>query len=247
MILDVDLGNTRIKWRSSEQPGVLNVFALDDELPAQWRALSSRDRLRLASVLKPEKTSAFIDSVRRLDGGVVIECARVQQDFAGLRVAYNDVSRFGVDRWLALLAIRARLSARDCVVVSGGTALTVDLLRADGRHLGGYIAPGRQAAAKSLWQNTDGLSDARQDLAPRSEPGTTTLECVAAGLTLLFRGLAHELQQRMAAELFQPQWVFTGGDAEVLLHLFTKNCGDEQISAQVVPELVLEGLAIALP
>lgn len=246
MILDVDLGNTRIKWRSSEQPDVLNVFALGDELPTQWHALSGGDRLRLASVLKPEKTLAFIDSVHRL-GGVAIERACVQQDVNGLRVAYKDVSRFGVDRWLALLATRERFPARNCVVVSGGTALTVDLLAADGCHLGGYIAPGKQAAARSLWQNTDGLGDARQDFAPRRDPGTTTLECIAAGLALLFRGFAHELQQRVVVELPQPQWIFTGGDAEVLRHLFLEQSADEPISAQVAPGLVLEGLAIALP
>jgi type III pantothenate kinase len=132
------------------------------------------------------------------------------------------------------------------VVVSGGTALTVDLVTANGLHLGGYIAPGRRAAARALWQSTDGLDDARRDFAPRLQPGATTLDCVAAGLTLFFRGFASELRQRIAAELTQPQWIFTGGDAEALLHLFAESDGDAHAQV-VVPELVLEGLAIALP
>lgn len=244
MILDVDIGNTRIKWRSSEQPDVIELFTFGDELPERWRSLSSSDRLRLSSVLKPERTAGFIDAVRQL-GGVLVERAQVQQDFAGLRLAYSDASCFGVDRWLALLAARARFSGRDCVVVSGGTALTVDLVTAEGLHLGGYIALGRRAAVQALWQSADGLGEARQDFAPRLQPGTTTLDCVAAGLTLFYRGFANELRQRLEAELSQPQWIFTGGDADALLYFFTEigSC----VSAQVVPGLVLEGLAIALP
>lgn len=244
MILDVDIGNTRIKWRSSDQPDVLGFFAFGDELPEQWRLLSSRDRLRLASVLKPERTAAFVDAIRQL-GEVPVERAQVREGFAGLQLAYPDVSRFGVDRWLALLAARARFPGRDCVVVSGGTALTVDPVTEGGLHLGGYIAPGRRAAARALWQSADGLEDARHDFAPRLQPGRTTLDCVAAGLTLFFRGFAAELRQRLDAELSQPQWIFTGGDADALLYFFTEI--DSSARAQVVPELVLDGLAIALP
>jgi type III pantothenate kinase len=246
VILDVDLGNTRIKWRSSEKPEVISIFAFGDELPSLWSSLACSDRMRLASVLKPEKTATFVESVRR-HSGVSIQIAQVQQHFAGLQLAYADASHFGVDRWLALLAARARFSGRDCIVVSGGTALTVDWVTAGGVHLGGYIAPGWRAAAQALWQNADGLDDARRGFAPRLQPGATTLECVAAGLTLLFRGFAVALCQQVDRELVTPQWIFTGGDAEVLLQLFAETAEAVQIPAQLAPGLVLEGLVIALP
>lgn len=245
MILDIDLGNSRIKWRTGAQPEILNTFALGEELPSQWQNLGSCDRVRLASVRSPATTAAFLESVQR-QSGALIQVAQVLQGFGGLQLAYANVSGFGVDRWLAMLAARARYPGRDCVVISGGTALTADLVTAQGIHLGGYIAPGWRSAARALWQNTDGLKDARGDLAPRLSPGTTTLECIAAGLTALFRGFLNELCLRAVGELAQPQWVFTGGDAERMMDFFVADRGQPQ-SVVRVPGLVLEGLAVALP
>jgi type III pantothenate kinase len=247
MILDIDLGNTRIKWRSSDRPELVDSFHLGDEIPRQWRSISPSDRIRVASVLSAEKTTAFIEALQRVSNAPM-QLARVQQGFAGLQLAYADISGFGVDRWLALLAARMRFPARDCVVVSGGTAVTVDWLTERGRHLGGYIAPGWRTAARALWQNADNLGEARRGLAPLFQPGTTTLECIAAGLTLFFKGFAAELHQAAAAEFPAPQWVFTGGDAETLMGFFAESgTGRALDTAQVLPSLVLEGLAVALP
>jgi type III pantothenate kinase len=244
VILDVDLGNSRVKWRSSDRPGAIESFRLGEELPPQW---SGADRLRLASVLSAGKTAGFIESVLKR-ASVDIQVARVQQDCAGLHLAYVDVTSFGADRWLALLAARARFPGRDCVVLSGGTALTADLLDAQGKHLGGYIAPGWHTAARSLWQNTDRLDAARRDLVPQLQSGATTLQCIAAGLTLMYRGFIAELRQRSAGCLRDPQWILTGGEAQ-MLSAFMEGLGESDgvPAAQIMPTLVLDGLALALP
>ncbi len=41
-----------------------------------------------------------------------------------------------------------------CVVAGAGTALTLDVLAADGQHLGGLIAPGPQLMQQSLLEAT---------------------------------------------------------------------------------------------
>lgn len=64
--------------------------------------------------------------------------AKTEASCAGVRIAYADPSKFGVDRYLALIAAAEH---REAVVVAGvGTALTIDLLDADGQHHGGRIA-----------------------------------------------------------------------------------------------------------
>jgi hypothetical protein len=59
----------------------------------------------------------------------------------GVRIAYSDPARLGVDRFLALIGAHA-LHAGPKLIVDAGTAVTYDLLLADGSHLGGLILPG---------------------------------------------------------------------------------------------------------
>jgi len=59
----------------------------------------------------------------------------------GVINAYQSAQGLGVDRWLCLLAAD-NLVARDAMIVDAGSAITVDLLRSDGQHLGGAILPG---------------------------------------------------------------------------------------------------------
>jgi type III pantothenate kinase len=68
-----------------------------------------------------------------------IDIARTQASCAGVRIAYADPSKLGVDRFLALLGAHERGDA--ALVVGVGTALTIDLVDAGGQHHGGRIAP----------------------------------------------------------------------------------------------------------
>ncbi|MDP1069535.1 type III pantothenate kinase, partial [Klebsiella pneumoniae] len=61
--------------------------------------------------------------------------------------------RMGVDRWLAMLAAWQRVG-QSCWVVDCGSAITLDLLDAEGRHQGGYILPGLRLMQQSLLGNT---------------------------------------------------------------------------------------------
>ena len=59
----------------------------------------------------------------------------------GVRCAYADPARLGVDRWVAVLAAYHAAHGAACVL-DAGTAVTFDAVAADGRHLGGLIFPG---------------------------------------------------------------------------------------------------------
>ena len=76
----------------------------------------------------------------------------------------------------------------DLVVADAGTAVTLDLLRADGQHLGGYIPPGVARQAQSLWGGTGRVQVSTQALKPRFEPGDGTEACVEAALTAALMG-----------------------------------------------------------
>lgn len=253
MIVDIDIGNTRIKWRFADIPHSFAVLDSVDELPESWRCLPDRPRFRISSVVGLERTREFADRLMSL-GDSSVEIALVKSPFAGMELAYGDVASFGVDRWLALLAARSRCPQRDCVVVHAGTALVADFLRSDGRHLGGFIAAGLRAslsaiggAAHALGAAAAGVADFRCD-----QPGRTTIECIEAGTALLVRGFLRELDSAASLQFDSPKWIFTGGDAALLMALgqYSGERGgfaSGRADAEFVQELVLEGLAIALP
>lgn len=233
MILELDIGNSRIKWR-----------ALDDGTPVarghcrregDWLAgLPQRDigRLRVANVGGAE-VAAELTAWAREHLGVAPEYAHSGAALGGVTNAYAEPERLGVDRWLALLAAWRELG-RACLVVSAGTALTVDVLDTDGRHRGGYIVPGLGLMLEALLSRTSGVRFAPGPAASL-EPGRSTAEAVLQGCS----AMAVALIERARPRPEQPV-LLTGGDAERLAPWIAA-------PIQLRPELVLDGLGIALP
>lgn len=246
MILEVDIGNTRLKWRlmdGAESTSTVQAVAVRDweTIEQQWRQLHSVQRVRVACVAP----SAVRDRCRQACGKVfnlAPEFAAVEQGRAGVTVAYQDYSSLGVDRWLALLASRHQFPGMSCLVISAGTALTIDLLSHEGNHLGGYIVPGLKTATEALFGATSVIRVPSLALTPAWQPGATTLECVENGFAAMYQGLLRSLWQQASEQLREPLVVWSGGDAETVAALL----GDSARQA-TCPSLVLDGLRLALP
>ena len=115
--------------------------------------------------------------------GITPEVALVQRGVAGVKPSYSDLSRLGVDRWLAMLAAFS-VTQSECVVMSAGSALTADWLDASGNHLGGVIAPGYARLVESLHRDLAQVLRTSQ-LSPiefSDELGVSTEGCCAAGV-----------------------------------------------------------------
>lgn len=244
MIIDVDIGNTRIKWRYAQPGASIQFIDAPNAVPDEWLNLPSGSRMRLSSVVGPEKTTSFVALIKARCG-IDAEIAVVKSPFAGVNVAYAEPLRLGVDRWLALLAGHHFSPGRDLVVVHGGTALVVDFLSSDGRHVGGFIAPGVRTALSGLLSSADAIRLADSTVMRRDQPGTTTLECIHAGFSALYGGFLQQIAKSASANLDRPRWIFAGGDGEFLVGLGFELWKEE--SPLVVPGLVMDGLAIALP
>ncbi len=135
-----DLGNSRFKFaplRDDGRAGDVQAWAhgvqtLSAEAAA---ALPTGDIAWVASVASPALTADIVGHLGQRFAEVRV--AHTLSECAGVRVAYAEPQRFGVDRFLALLGARAL----GHVLVAGvGTALTIDLMDADGGHRGGRIA-----------------------------------------------------------------------------------------------------------
>lgn len=228
-ILDIDMGNTRTKWRCGDEAGALPV----PELP---HPAAVPERVRVASVFGNRRVVAL--EIRKRFG-VEPEFATTSASLAGVCCGYREPHRLGVDRWLAVVAAWQR-SRHALAVISVGTAACADFVDADGCHAGGYIAPGLRLLADALDRRT---ADVRPDpgAEPRLEPGTDTQQAVAAGTLLMLSAFVDAAIARLRSRSAPPVAVYlTGGDAPLLV----PRLGHE---VRCEPELVLDGLAVALP
>jgi type III pantothenate kinase len=149
-----------------------------------------------------------------------------------LRIAYAQPERLGVDRFLALLAAQVH-GAGHWLVVGVGTALTVDLLDARGRHRGGRIAPSPMLMREALHARAAQLPDSGGAYV---EFAADTPDALASGCEGAAAGLV-ERSLRAATTLLgsPPRLLLHGGGASSLQPQFEE--------AILAPALVLQGLA----
>jgi type III pantothenate kinase len=242
----IDIGNTRIKWARVEDGRLTNVgnAVHRDSLD---RALAS-----FAAALPPGVTRAIVanvagDTIGRGLRDVLQDCARINPEFVvvraeqfGVRCAYADPSRLGVDRWIAVLAAHHLAPGAACVI-DAGTAVTFDAVDARGQHLGGLILPGSRLLASSLDRNTSAIG--KTD-APGARPtgldllGKSTDAAVGNGAMLALTGALERAIAAVEESLKErPKVYLTGGDAEAL-H------GWLESDLDLRRDLVLEGLAL---
>lgn len=236
-VLDLDLGNSYLKWRCGPQGGRLAAVQLNAaNLGAVWGALQP-SRVRLASVAAEQGALEIATWVRER-WGLVLEVAHTQACGGGVRNSYSDPTRMGVDRWLGMLAGFSRAQGA-CCVVDCGSAITIDYVGGDGQHLGGYILPGLRLMRVGLLGNTQRVK-VEQELEADCSPGRSTDQAVQHGLQLMLAALAERVVND-CTRLLGPAapLLITGGDGERFRAY--AQCGEW------LPDLVLDGLAIALP
>jgi len=147
----------------------------------------------------------------------------------------------GIDRLLAAVAAnRIREADRPAVVVDLGTAVTVDLISADGVFQGGAILPGIEMSSRALHDYTDLLP--RIEMSELIEPpeplGKATEPAMRSGLYWGAVGAVRELTTRMIADAsVEPEILVTGGAGPVVAKLLSE-------SAHHVPHLTLAGIAL---
>ncbi|MCY1291293.1 Type III pantothenate kinase [compost metagenome] len=247
MILELDCGNSFIKWRVLDALGARVVAAgVVGSAEPLLQALQSIPSLalhhaRLVSVRSDEETAQLVALLSRRFG-VQASCAHAEPSRGGVRNGYEDYRRLGMDRWLALLG--AYQQARGaCLVLDLGTAVTADFVAADGGHLGGFICPGVPLMRNQLRTHTRRIryDDVAAEEALHSlSPGRSTVEAVERGCSLMLRGFVQtqlELARGYWGEDFQT--FLTGGDAPLVAEILP--------AARVVPDLIFVGLAIACP
>jgi type III pantothenate kinase len=138
-----------------------------------------------------------------------------------------------------MLAAR-QLSNRPFMVFALGTAGTADFIDDQGVHKGGFIVPGLRLMTEALFDGTADVHvafEASKSLAP----GTSTPSAVRRGVVLMLADFVNGSIRRFGAMCTDTPLVYlSGGDADVVAPLVDS-------ALEILPELVLDGLALALP
>jgi len=242
-LLAINVGNTRtqvgafVDGRLTEQRRCANLDPQEigqaiAELHDSIRGPDSA--IYLASVNEEAAERAVGLVGQRLGVAVV----RIERDVpAPIGRQLDPEAIVGDDRLLNAAAAFDRLK-QACVVVDTGTAVTVDFVDGSGTFHGGAILPGIRMQAAALHERTAQLP-LIEFQRPQEPIGHSTVEAIRAGLFHGVRGAVRELVERYAeAYGAYPRVIATGGDAEILFQ------GYDLIDA-IVPELTLEGMAVA--
>jgi type III pantothenate kinase len=244
----VDIGNTRIKWARLVRghPGRQHAAAHDGwTAPDFERAL--RPALRgVAAVLAVSVAGRRVDrrfarAVRAVIG-VTPRFVAATRRAGGVTNGYREVWRLGADRWVATIGGYAHPArrARAVCVVDVGTAMTIDLVDATGRHRGGAIIPGPALMVESLLRETGGIRRRAAGRAPRGARSLfarSTREALQAGARhAVAAAIDRARLEARAVTGAAPLLLLTGGAAgEVRPYVVAVHT--------VIPDLVLRGLA----
>lgn len=243
-MLLVDIGNTRLKWRlhkldANDQP--IPAVQQRGSIPIKELSVSA-----LTQILPANAQSLWFASVAGEDTNSLLRTwaanhqltylqAHTRQHWQDLTNAYADVTRMGVDRWLAMVAVRQLNQVAVCVI-DCGSATTVDFIAANGQHEGGYIIPGQRLMVQSLLLDTAQVDFVEQEnKLQEGVYGTNTAGAVMQGSKRMHQtGVGAIAEQALQAGY---KVYATGGDGKFLAQNQTIN---------YIDELVLDGLWASL-
>jgi type III pantothenate kinase len=242
----IDIGNSRIKWALLEDEKLGKSQAADY---SGWRArdfarrvIGSKldiDRILVSNVAGDDVGDSLAAGAR-LAGAPKPERVATQKRACGVTIAYGDPWRLGVDRLLAMIAGHRRFPDRPVCAVAVGTAMTIDLVGADGKHWGGAIIPAPTLMVASLFDSTNGIRKRAEGGGSGRGPalfGRSTRAAVEQGARYAAAAAVDRaVSEARAVVGTTPELVMTGGGARGLRPLI-------HTASLLVPDLVLEGLA----
>jgi type III pantothenate kinase len=240
----IDLGNTRVKW-SWARDGEVDTDSSGQGDPAEFERVHLEKEglapaeVLLSSVAGEERTRRIADVCGQLWTAPVRRLrSRARQ--GGVRCAYTDPSRLGVDRWLALVGAVAKYG-KPVAVWDVGTAATLDAVDRDGQHLGGLILPGPELMRTGLAERTKLNVPASLEVLQRLRPGRDTHECIVHGILAAQVGAAQWfLREGATPTTGLPRLVVTGGAAELVHRVMQREKWDSIHD----PWLVFRGMLV---
>jgi type III pantothenate kinase len=225
----VDVGNTTAKV------GIFNKH----ELLEEHRLL--REKELKTFIQKIQASAILISSVSKNEDSLLQAAAHINQKFIlthklplPITNTYATPETLGADRLAGVCGAKQLFPSESCLVIDSGTCITYDFIDAEGKYLGGAIAPGLQMRLKAMHEFTSRLplAEVKEQIPLIGNSTFTYLQSGALnGMQSEIEGMIVRYQQR-SPEL---KVILCGGDT----HFFENNLKGAIFA---VRNLVLSGL-----
>ena len=243
MILQLDVGNSRVKWRILNQGSVFarGASALDVFRSSIQQALQSEPSVglvQLSSVTSSEKNQFLLSELALVIGHVPVFVARSLARLGPVEFAYQIPETQGVDRCLVMVAAYDEYDHENfsgVMVIDAGSAITVDVLSSDGLQCEGYICSGYQMMLDALLGDTSNIRSGF-DVSSKVGGQLSTRQCVVGGVDMAFEACVQGFIGLARSQNLQVY--ITGGDA-VRIQGF---CGQD---VEIDSDLLFRGLSLA--
>ena len=241
----VDIGNTRVKWarfvdgKLARQRAVAHAgWGREDFARHVFGHARGLERIVVVSVAGSRIDKAFAAAARKR-AGIAPEFFASKRRVADVTTLYQEPWRLGADRLVGAIGGHRLAKRRAVCIIGVGTALTLDLVDARGRHLGGAIVPAPSLMKDSLLTQTSGI---RRRAQGGAAAGSFFARSTRAAIEQGSRYAAAAVIDRAVAEARRllgraPLVLLTGGGAPALRPLIRS-------AHTLVPDLVLQGLAV---
>ena len=245
-VLLVDLGNTALKWATSDRPGDPHTYV------HAGSSVISEDLIRTWLSLRPSRVFGCMVSSEALALSLTnffnrqhvhwewLQSEKSSNATFCLKNGYDNYRQLGSDRWHAAIGAVSLFPNQALIIAQIGTATTVDTVLPDKDgmvFLGGRILAGPSLMISSLIGATQ---------CKYSEPGKqeafplNTVDAISTGIIEAHWGLFEHACRAVREKGFEPQIVFAGGAAPILAPYITQAFPD----AVQKHNLVLHGLAL---
>ncbi len=244
--LAIDVGNTRLKWAcyDSARPGA-SLLAhgaeflenIDKLADGAWAGLQEPQDM-LGCIVAGDAVRRRVEEQMEL-WNVTPHWVVASPAEAGVVNGYDNPSRLGADRWVAMIGARHRVLAggttRPVIVVMVGTAVTVEAIDTGGNFLGGIILPGHGIMLRALESGTAGLHVPTGEV--RTFP-TNTSDALTSGGTYAIAGAVARMTQHLRDHCqADPVRIMTGGAGWKMAPSMEQPC-------ELVDSLIFDGLLV---
>lgn len=250
MILCLDVGNTNfyggvfdgdeIKFRfryNTMQASTSDQLGLFLKSVLKENNITDINKISICSVVPSIDYSLRSACIKYFDVEPFILKAGVKTK---LKIKTQNPKEVGADLISNAIAAVHRYPNQNVIVVDMGTATTLCSISKEQEYLGCVIMPGMRVSMEALSVNAAKLM-AVAITKPESVVGRSTGPSIQSGLYYGQLAALKEISERIENEEF-------GGEKSVIIGTggFSTLFSDEGVFAEIVPDLVLEGLRLAL-
>ena len=254
MILTIDAGNTRTKWALFDAADNIvwqGVCANQDIADAELLPANTVCQRAIVANVAGEQHAHQIAQLLKKHAVANVHWAKASQRACDVINSYEKPETLGIDRWAALVAAWY-MEQNICIVVSAGTAITIDALGKQlennqeiGVFKGGIIVPGLLAMQHALSTATAQLpmpnslnsASLKQDIFAKN-----TADAMHAGAIHAISGaitiMSHHLNSIYKS---RPRVIMSGGNAKFIKENLIADVTRQTV---IVDNLVLQGLRL---